>query len=61
MPPHMYRNTWDVLSELTDDPDLIAMDAYATWERRGVKLAPASTDPCRARFPAFGRESGYSQ
>ena len=24
MPPHMYRNTWDVLSELTDDADLIA-------------------------------------
>ena len=23
-----------------DDPDLIAMEAYATWERRGVKLEP---------------------
>jgi cytochrome c len=23
-----------------DDPDLIAMEAYATWERRGVELAP---------------------
>jgi cytochrome c len=23
-----------------DDPDLIAMEAYATWERRGVALAP---------------------
>jgi thiosulfate dehydrogenase len=23
-----------------DDPDLIAMEAYAHWERRGVKLAP---------------------
>ena len=23
-----------------DDPDLIALEAYATWERRGVKLAP---------------------
>ena len=23
-----------------DDPDLIAMEAYARWERRGVKLAP---------------------
>jgi cytochrome c len=23
-----------------DDPDLIAMEAYASWERRGVELAP---------------------
>jgi cytochrome c len=23
-----------------DDPDLIAMEAYAYWERRGVELAP---------------------
>ena len=23
-----------------DDPDLIAMEAYARWERRGVPLAP---------------------
>jgi thiosulfate dehydrogenase len=23
-----------------DDPDMIAMEAYATWERRGVELAP---------------------
>jgi thiosulfate dehydrogenase len=23
-----------------DDPQLIAMEAYATWERRGVELAP---------------------
>ena len=23
-----------------DDPDLVAMEAYATWERRGVALAP---------------------
>ncbi len=23
-----------------DDPDLIALEAYATWERRGVELAP---------------------
>ena len=23
-----------------DDPDMIAMEAYAHWERRGVKLAP---------------------
>ncbi|MGD8898230.1 MAG: cytochrome C [Acidobacteriota bacterium] len=23
-----------------DDPDLVAMEAYATWERRGVELAP---------------------
>ncbi len=23
-----------------DDPRLIAMEAYATWERRGVELAP---------------------
>ena len=27
-----------------DDPDLIAMEAYATWERRRVELDP-STDP----------------
>jgi len=23
-----------------DDPDMVAMEAYATWERRGVKLDP---------------------
>ena len=23
-----------------DDPDMVAMEAYVTWERRGVPLAP---------------------
>jgi len=23
-----------------DDPKMIALEAYLTWERRGVKLAP---------------------
>jgi len=34
------RNTLEGETMAADDPRMIAMQAYATWERRGVELAP---------------------
>ena len=34
------RNTLEGETMAADDPRMIAMQAYATWERRGVALAP---------------------
>ena len=55
MPSVMFRNTWDVLSELTDDPDLIAV-ICGQWGDMGLppKQSPFMVHSMIARHYLYG-------